>query len=222
MMTKNLHLAFVLIFVSMVYALCGLFLNSMGASLFLSWLFWNLFLAVLPVVIAICAQLLMNTTKKWNILILFLGIIWLLFLPNACYMVTDLIHLDTTPFIAADGTYLPHMVAWIQLFYIVSSVFLALTCGLFSTHIMQETLPFQHPLLQKLWVLCICILNGFGVYMGRFLRLNSWDILHPFSLIHKIIENFNGFTVMFTMMLAVFYGVAYWIFKCIIQTTAQK
>ena len=221
-MTKNLRLSCVLIVVTLVYALCGLLLNSMGASLFLSWLFWNLFLAILPVLFAISAQLLMHVMKKWNALILLLGIVWLLFLPNACYMVTDLIYLDSASFIGPDGTFLPHLSAWVQLFYIVSSVFLALASGLFSTHMMHQLLPFQHKLIQYLWVICICILNGFGVYMGRFLRLNSWDILHPFSLMKKIIEHFNGFAIVFTLMIATFYFVAYWIFRCIIQNTSKR
>ena len=218
-MHKNLRLSCVLILVTLLYSGCGLLLNTMGASLFLSWLFWNLFLAILPVLFAITAQLIFQKTQKWNVLILLLSALWLLFLPNACYMVTDLIYLDSSLFIGTDGTYLPILSSWIQLFYIVSSVFLALTFGLFSTHVIQQILPFKKKTLHNLWILIISLLNGYGVYMGRFLRLNSWDILHPVSLLQKMTGNIDRFTVIFSLMIAVFYLVAYWIFNCMIKTS---
>lgn len=216
-MHKNLRLSCILICVTLIYSCCGLLLNTMGASLFLSWLFWNLFLAILPVLFAMSAQLIFHKTQKWNIFILFLSALWLLFLPNACYMVTDLIYLDSSLFIGADGTYLPVLSSWIQLFYIASSVFLALTCGLFSTHVIAEILPFKKKMLHRFWIIAISLLNGYGVYIGRFLRLNSWDILHPVSLVQKLLENIDRFTIIFTLMIAVFYLVAYWIFSCMIQ-----
>ena len=163
------------------------------------------------------AQLIFHKTQKWNIFILLLSALWLLFLPNACYMVTDLIYLDSSLFIGADGTYLPVLSSWIQLFYIVSSVFLALTCGLFSTHVIKEILPFKKKMLHRFWIIAISLLNGYGVYIGRFLRLNSWDILHPVSLLQKLLENIDRFTIIFTLMIAVFYLVAYWIFSCMIK-----
>ncbi|MBR5289463.1 MAG: DUF1361 domain-containing protein [Erysipelotrichaceae bacterium] len=216
-MHKNLRLSCVLILVTLLYSGCGLLLNTMGASLFLSWLFWNLFLAILPVLFAIIAQFIHHKTKKWNIFILLLSMLWLLFLPNACYMVTDLIYLDSSLFIGTDGTYLPVLSSWIQLFYIVSSVFLALTCGLFSTHVIQQILPFKKKALHNLWIIIISLLNGYGVYIGRFLRLNSWDILHPVSLILKLSRNIDRFTIIFSLMIALFYLVAYWIFNCMIK-----
>lgn len=216
-MKKNINLSITLVLVSLIYSACGILLNTMGASLFLSWLFWNLFLAILPVLFALSAQILVYKFKKWNFLVFILSCLWLLFLPNACYMVTDLIYLDSASFIGSDGTYLPVLSVWIQLFYIVSSVFLALTCGLFSTYIMQSIMPFKHKMLHHLWTGLICLLNGYGVYIGRFLRVNSWDILHPFDLIQKLSSSLNFFTVAFTLMIAVFYWVAYWIFRHIIQ-----
>ena len=221
-MHKNLRLSCLLICVTLIYSGCGLLLNTMGASLFLSWLFWNLFLAILPVLFAMSAQFIHHKFQRWNIITFVFSALWLLFLPNACYMVTDLIYLDSSLFIGADGTYLPVLSSWIQLFYIVSSVFLALTCGLFSTHVIEEILPFKKKMLHRFWIIAISLLNGYGVYIGRFLRLNSWDILHPVFLIQKLLGNIDRFTIVFSLMIAVFYLVAYWIFRCMIENESFK
>ena len=88
-MKKNLNLSILLIVAMILYALCGLSINQHGGYLYLSWLFWNLFLAVLPVFFAFGVQMI----PKWNIVSIFLSILWILFLPNACYMVTEFIFL---------------------------------------------------------------------------------------------------------------------------------
>ncbi|MBQ7889882.1 MAG: DUF1361 domain-containing protein [Erysipelotrichaceae bacterium] len=208
-MRKNLKLFALLIIVLFIYAGCGIAINHYGGSLYLSWLFWNLFLAVLPVFFALGAQMLLH----WNLFTIGLSVLWLLFLPNACYMVTDLIYLDSSSFVGSQDIYLQNLSAWIELFYIASGVFFAMVSGLFSTYLITQKLHFKSYLLRLLWIVLISLLCGYGVYIGRFLRLNSWDILHPFSLFQKLLENINAFTIIFTCMIAVFYFTAYIIFE---------
>lgn len=212
-MKKNLNLSILLIVAMILYALCGLFINQHGGNLYLSWLFWNLFLAVLPVFFAFGVQMI----PKWNIVSIFLSSLWILFLPNACYMVTDLIYLNSSSFIGPDGSYLQHLYAWIELFYIASGVFLAMVCGLFSTHLMTQKLQFKTSISHMIWLMIISLLCGYGVYIGRFLRLNSWDVLHPRSLLLKLFENMNSFTLLFTIMTAVFYFIAALIFEAMMN-----
>ena len=77
-------------------------------------------------------------------------------------------------------------------------------------------------MLHRFWMIAISLLNGYGVYIGRFLRLNSWDILHPVFLIQKLLGNIDRFTIVFSLMIAVFYLVAYWIFRCMIENKSFK
>lgn len=220
-MKKNIKIALFLALITAIYMLAGILINSMGGTLYLSWLFWNLFLAVLPTAFAMGAELFHHLLKRWNLISILFCLAWLLFLPNACYMVTDLIYIDTSSFVGADGTYLPHLEAWIELFYIVSGVFLALSAGLFSTSIIHRLLPFSSS-WHNVWIGCISLLCGYGVYIGRFLRLNSWDILHPLMLIQKLTAHIDRFAVLFTLMIAGFYFIAYLIFDRIIQNENHK
>ena len=58
----------------------------------------------------------------------------------------------------------------------------------------------------------ISLLCGYGVYIGRFLRLNTWDVLQPKVLLATLLQNIDKFTVLFSFMLAAFYFAAYLIF----------
>ncbi len=89
-----------------IYILAGLGLRKAGIQLNLRWLFWNLGLAFMPVALAVPAYLLTSWRKHWGPISLGLAIGWLLFLPNACYMVTDLIHLQGSQLIGGNGVYL--------------------------------------------------------------------------------------------------------------------
>jgi uncharacterized membrane protein len=54
---------------------------------------WNLFLAWIPFIMAFAAYRLHHARRQWGILIAGCALIWLLFLPNAPYLLTDLVHL---------------------------------------------------------------------------------------------------------------------------------
>ena len=221
-MIKTFKISIYLLLSAGAYMLCGMLINSMGGTLYLSWLFWNLFLALLPAVFALGAMICLHLFKRWNLFSVLFLLAWLLFLPNACYMVTDLIHLDTASILGPDDTYLPYLEAWVELFYITAGVFLGFISGLFSTSVIHQMIPLKNAVLNTCWKLLISILCGYGVYIGRFLRLNSWDILHPNSLFQKLISNIDRFTILFTLMMAGFYYVAYLIFERVIQNEDRK
>ncbi len=138
----------------------------------LSYIFlpWNLLLAWVPLAFATVA------TRQASKLKLFMAfVLWLLFFPNSPYIITDLIHL--TP-----RTGWPH---WYDAFLIYSFALAGLLAGIVSALIiyrkLKEVLP---PLFARAVVLGSMLLCGYGVYMGRFLRWNSWDALtNPFQIL---------------------------------------
>jgi uncharacterized membrane protein len=169
-------------------------------------LLWNLFLAWLPYIFAVIASSLYGgTPKSWWLIILF-GFLWLLFFPNAPYIVTDFYYLDTRPPVP-----LWYDISLIAIFAFIGC-FLAIA-SLRSIHIMIDKLFGR--IFGWLFALFALGLASFGVYLGRFGRYNSWDILlEPKSLIKEIAGNllnpldnlgFIGFTIMFTSILLVFY-----------------
>lgn len=141
-------------------------------------LIWNLFLAVIPYFLMKIA--LENRQNRWISWLLFGGS--LLFLPNSPYIVTDLFHLK-------------HQ-ASMPLWFDTLLVFSFAANGLI---LFYDVLLKMHRFLEKqfstIWVILgiitIIFLNGFGIYLGRFLRFNSWDIMtNPFSLISEIVDRF--------------------------------
>jgi uncharacterized membrane protein len=169
-------------------------------------LFTNLFLAWLPYIFSVLAASTYHShPKRWGI-ILILGLLWLIFFPNAPYMVTDFYHLDPRPPVP-----LWFDISLIAIFAF-TGCFLAIA-SLRSIHTIIER--FLGKFLGWVFALLSLGLGSLGVYLGRFSRFNSWDIiLTPRSVIKDIVHNilnpldnlgFIGFTLMFTSILLVFY-----------------
>ncbi len=140
---------------------------------------WNLGLAWLPMGLALAAY---NVFKRDSWLA-WLGVaacaaIWLLFFPNAPYMVTDLIHLWR-------GEGVPY---WYDLILLVAFAWTSLLLGLISLLVMQALVRrAAGPAASWLFAFGVLGLSGFGVYLGRFQRWNSWDLFfNPRSLLLEI------------------------------------
>ena len=139
---------------------------------------WNLFLAWLPLVFALLAndEYRNPSGRKWR----FYGLTtaWLLFLPNAPYIFTDLIHLMSRFF--------SHF--WVDLVLILSCALTGLVSSFLSLYLMQCIVARMFGWLTSwLFIAIAAGLSGFGIYVGRFLRFNSWDVLfQPVELFHGI------------------------------------
>jgi uncharacterized membrane protein len=140
----------------------------------------------------------------------FLLIVWLLFLPNAPYLLTDFIHLRLSP------------LEWIGFDSLMISIF-AITGLAFYVVSVQEMkqLCFKH-FNQKIVLKSLIILPfavSFGMYLGRVLRWNSWDILHNpfilftdvFEIITNPIDNLEAWA--FTIFFGLFLKLVYWIYE---------
>ncbi len=100
-------------------------------------------------------------------LALLLFVPWLLFLPNAPYILTDLLHLK-----ARDPIPL-----WYDLLMLLSFGLNGLFLGYFSLIQMESVLQRYIPRLTAGFSFLVLFLSAYGIYLGRFLRLNSWDVL---------------------------------------------
>jgi uncharacterized membrane protein len=145
---------------------------------FYRFLVWNLFLAWVPVGAAIIAHLLDGLGA--HTLAAGAGIVWLVFFPNAPYMLTDYIHLRQTP----QGSPL-----WWDALMLSSFVWTALMLGFFSLYLMQNiwSAYVKSRLVSWLLAALALALGSFGVYLGRFVHINSWDaLLHPRNVAHIV------------------------------------
>ena len=153
--------------------LTGLSLATVVARIFATedilylFLIWNLFLAALPFTFA---KITARNAKPKNLglkAMLFLGL-WLLFLPNSFYIVTDLIHLKRSQ---------SHLI-YFDLLMIASFAITGLMYGYYAMQVIRTTLaPFFNKFYLSMGTLAVYLLCGFGIYLGRVLRWNSWDII---------------------------------------------
>lgn len=139
------------------------------------WLLWNLMLAWIPFLLALTAARLPAP------LALPCGLLWLLFLPNAPYMVTDLIHI---------GRLDSQTPALIDLALIGLAALTALLLGLLSLLILEIAVERRlgRP-TGRLFALLTLFLSAVGVYLGRIQRWNSWDLLsRPANLLSSLLS----------------------------------
>jgi len=128
---------------------------------------WNLVLAWIPLVVA----LLVYDARRRGVRPAALvagGATWLLFFPNAPYLVTDLKYLD-----AWSGVPL-----WFDVVVVSAAAWTGLLLGFASLYLVQSV---ARDLLgaAAAWALVVAsiALGSFGIYLGRFERWNSWDAL---------------------------------------------
>lgn len=143
-------------------------------------LVWNLILAYVPYFIT---QML-NRKQEWiNNKLVFAAIffLWLAFIPNSFYIITDLFHLG-------DHYNDRKMPQWFDLAMILSFAWNGLLLGILSVRQMEKLFTAHiFKIHELLFIYPLMWMNAFGVYIGRYLRYNSWEVLtNPLQLIRDI------------------------------------
>lgn len=174
-------------------------------SLFLTGLIWNLFLAWIPYVISLVVN---NKKKLFSSAFLFypVALVWILFFPNAPYIITDLFHLKQSSAVPL----------WFDLLLIFSFAWNGLILGYLSLMKMENEVKQRlGARISQLFVIGVIALSAYGVFLGRYLRWNSWDIFtDPFYLVWNMLHmirhplHFPGVWGM-TLLLAILTGLMY-------------
>jgi uncharacterized membrane protein len=170
---------------------------------------WNLFLAFIPWLLS-SILIIYPGIHKSKLAITVLVLCWLLFFPNAPYILTDLVHLRL------EST----MPIWYDLLLILSFAWTGLLFGFMSLWDIECILgsKLNRKLLPVLTSLLL-FLGSFGIYVGRYLRWNSWDILQePFKVLYDIGDSLkNPFhhprTWGMTIFMFLFLSMIYWSFR---------
>lgn len=183
-------------------------LEAWGPRTFL-FLAWNLFLAWAPYVLAGLLPVSRSPIPRALLLLL-----WLLFFPNAPYLITDLIHLRPRPPIPL----------WYDALMMFSAAWMGLLlgyCSLLRVGIVMR--QWRGARFERVFSTLALLLCGFGVYLGRFLRWNSWDALvRPLGLLESIYASFThppallhslSITTLFGALLGLGYFTIYFISK---------
>lgn len=172
---------------------------------------WNLFLAWLPLIVSLIAmQAAQRMRGRLRLpLLAVLGVGWLLLYPNAPYLTTDFIHLIFRRY-DPDS-----MILWYDLVVFFLFSWCGLLLGYVSMRHFHEIVRHAATIAAGwLFVAAASFLGGFGIYLGRVIRLNSWDaVFNPFRLIEGVIEGLNRdafvFTVLFGLLILILYASLY-------------
>lgn len=195
--------------VSLGLFLCGAWRNH---SFYSSYLVWNLILAWLPLLFALrlMAVLRQKLWSSWEGLSL--SMLWLVFLPNSFYMISDFIHLQDVK--RVDVLFDAIMFTS----FIYTGVALGFT-SLYLIHI--RLLRRLSARITTLWIAATLLICSAAVYVGRDLRWNSWDILfnpggllfdlsdrlsHPAAYPQMIVTVISFFVLLSSMYYAIWRG----------------
>jgi uncharacterized membrane protein len=172
-------------------------------------LIWNLFLAWIPFLLAVAVYDGWRRRRTGGPLVA-LGALWLLFFPNAPYIVTDFVHLERT----GDAPY------WYDAVTVSAFAWTGLLLGFASLFLMQTVVRQRRGVVSG-WIFAgvALALGSLGIYLGRFLRLNSWDAIEHPSVLPRIAhavardpfayQEAIGVTVLFTVALGFAYFLLY-------------
>lgn len=161
-------------------------------------LVWNLFLAWIPLVAAVAVS------RGSRPVAVIAGVVWLVFLPNALYLVTDLVHL-------VDGSTLWRHI--LQFGFAAWTGTLLAVVSLRAVHHRAEREAGK--VAGWLVVVAAVVAAGIGVAIGRFQRWNSWDLLtRPDSIAHGTLvwarsPLADGRITGVALAVTAFFGIAY-------------
>jgi uncharacterized membrane protein len=188
-----------------------------GTKVFL-FLNWNLFLAFVPWALTSLSALkpAIKQTRLRTAVLLFA---WILFFPNAPYLLTDLIHLRMRL----------AMPVWYDLLLILSFAWTGLLFGFLSLWDIENILRVHlKPAIVTAISTGFLFMGSFGIYIGRYLRWNSWDIFtDPVELVYDISDRFmNPFIYPgswgMTLFMGLFLNMLYWSFHLIVLRTRRR
>ena len=177
------------------------------------WMDWNLFLAIIPLILSFILFAKRSPKQLPKNLIWWLGLaVFILFLPNAPYTLTDIIHFvydARSPEISTNGL----------IFILIPQYLLFFLIG-FQCHVLSILKLIQYLSWIKLiknttWIeISMNFICAIAVYWGRVNRLNSWDVVtQPLYLISNVISNlknpnfFLGTIIFFTIFTSLYYFV---------------
>jgi uncharacterized membrane protein len=162
---------------------------------------WNLVLAVIPLMLALLLDRLLPSGRR---ALSVAGVaLWILFLPNAPYVVTDFVHLNSDPPVPL----------WFDVLLFSTYAWTGLQLGFVSIHVVMEHARRRLG-ARTAWALTVVLLAAcsLAIYLGRFEVLNSWDLLvRPQTVLSAIfsphsLPRVSGFTAGFTAFLLVAYA----------------
>jgi len=183
-----------------------------------AFLAWNMALALIPFLLAKLIVL-FKKSKKWLKISLF--VLWILFLPNAFYLITDLIYLSEHVFFFQEGLYSPvvffdHFIPWLALFHIFLGIIISLVFGFHALSIIEDVgMQVLGKKCVKALIIGLLFISSVGIYIGRFFRYNSWHFFSLLNIFKDLYEAVSWNMVFFILGYSVVLIIIYLLFKLV-------
>jgi uncharacterized membrane protein len=190
-----------------------------------AFLLWNLFLAWIPYGLALAVRRITagegfnsaagSRAVAMKALAVMLALVWLFFYPNAPYILTDFIHVVRTPPLPVEpGHFLitENALLWYDIILNSTFAFIGHMIGLISLLILHRTIRRRYnPRWGWAFAVIAIGLGGYGIYLGRFERLNSWDIVREpvRTLRTALVSLFNLKAALVSLCFALFIFLTY-------------
>lgn len=164
---------------------------------------WNMVLSIMTLLIILAFIKVSNKYLRFLLVVL-----WILFFPNTFYFITDLIHIARFEFfdqLNYSNFFVKNIEGYTFLVFILLGTLISLKIGLES---LNEFLIYniENKLLKLsnfLILFSISFLSSTGIYIGRFLRFNSWDVLNPLYLIRSFLKDIDSYTFAFVSLFTI-------------------
>ena len=141
-------------------------------------LIWNMFLALVALDFSLIPYFINNKAVK-----VVAAILWLFFYPNTFYMLTDIVHMNFTSSVLWDKSSL------ILYMLYVSSILFGVLCGIESVKNIVVTFKVKNYYIRMFFIAVLSFVSSFAIHIGRYARLNSWDIFtRPTVVIKEILD----------------------------------
>ena len=206
---KQLHLVF---YIAVGFAIFTFILGKILSNGLVIFLSWNIALAVFVYGLSFIV-LYQHQKQKHKYMIWIGSVFWLLFFPNSFYILTDTIHFQNYEFFQTyPNIYQLEIYDWYVFFIVTIAMMLGIKLGLLSIFNIKKTIPKKYQKYEYIGLFMLFILSSIAIYLGRFIRLNSWNILDVSSIFSGIFDHF-GFFLMFVILFTIIQGIIYILFK---------
>ena len=200
---KRYYLIILLAVISFLFTVARHIITGRQAYYFLN---WNLLLALIPLLVSLVVSS-GFVMRKPKILKAALFVIWLVFFPNAPYIITDLYYLKNHS----------ARMFWYDTITILLFAWTGLLAGFFSLDIIKDALLSKLSRVRRISVICgLLFICAFGIYLGRELRWNTWEIfVEPIKFFLDVISRIinpirHRSTWSFTFLMGSFLNIIYW------------
>ncbi|MEC0182281.1 DUF1361 domain-containing protein [Paenibacillus peoriae] len=198
-------------------------LPSGGRPYFFIW--WNMMLAWIPMILTLLLDVIHCSWRRGTrtFLLWVTGAAWLLFYPNTPYLITDLLHVFANYPFLEEPRFWGNPYFWNHVLGMLLVAVLGLTMGFVSLESIRQLVQrARGGLVSWLFVVAVLLLSSLGIYIGRFFRGNTWDIVSAPSQLYEQVSSIwadslqRAHFIEFTGLVFVILLVSYMSTMCII------